>query len=110
MLRIKELRTEKKWSQRYLAAQINASPKTVNLWERGISEPTAGFIIKLADCFGCSVDYLLGREDDYGNVNINSDLTDTQKNLLSLYDGLANSDKEDWLKYGYYLRFKGGIK
>ena len=61
MYRIKQLREERGWSQRALAAEIGANPKTVNFWERGASEPSAGFVMALADAFECTADYVLGR-------------------------------------------------
>ncbi len=106
MLKLLELRKEKNLSQRALASKIGCSQKAVDYWEKGITEPTAGYIVKLADYFACSVDYFLGREDDYGNINVNSDLSEEEKNVLFIYGGLNVSEREEWLRYGSYLRFK----
>ena len=38
------------------------SEETVNRWQKGTYEPTAESLIRLAEYFGCSVDYILGRE------------------------------------------------
>lgn len=57
---IKELRTERNISQAFLAQQIGVSQKAVDYWERGINEPKASYIVKLADYFDVSADYLLG--------------------------------------------------
>lgn len=70
MNRIKLLRLEHGLSQRALALKVGCSQKAVDCWEKGLSEPTAGFICSLADCFSCTTDYLLGREDELGNVGI----------------------------------------
>lgn len=61
--RIKELREEKQLSQNKLAQIIGVSQKAIDYWERGVNEPKASYIIKLADYFGVSADYLLGRKD-----------------------------------------------
>lgn len=58
---IKELRKEKNISQSALAAQIGVSQKAIDYWERGINEPKASYVVKLADFFDVSADYLLGR-------------------------------------------------
>lgn len=58
---IKELRIELKLSQQSLAKQIGVSQKAIDFWERGINEPKASYIVKLADFFNVSSDYLLGR-------------------------------------------------
>ncbi len=59
---IKELRMERKISQETLAKAIGVSQKAVDFWERGINEPKATYIIRLADHFDGSADILLGRK------------------------------------------------
>lgn len=60
---IKKLRTEKKLSQQKLADQMKVSRSTVAMWETNQSTPDAETYKRLADFFGVSVDYLLGRTD-----------------------------------------------
>ena len=59
---IKELRTERNLSQAKLAKAIGVSQKAIDFWEKGINEPKASYVIKLADFFSVSADYLLGRK------------------------------------------------
>ena len=106
MLRIKTLRLENDWSQRALAAKIGSSQKVVDCCEKGQTEPTAGFLIKLADCFGCSVDYLLGREDDYGNVNVDSDLSEEERGILYAYRALPADERKELMRFADYLAFR----
>lgn len=94
MTRIRALRKEQNMSQRTLADKIGASQKSVDYWEKEQAEPTAKFICALADCFGCSIDFLLGREDDFGNVNVQSDLSEQEKRLLSDFRRLDENDRE----------------
>ena len=61
--RIKELREELGLSQCDLAIKINRSNTTVSAWECGRTEPDFGTLIKLADEFNVTTDYLLGREN-----------------------------------------------
>ena len=61
--RLKELRMEAGISQRTLANAINATQKAVDFWEKGINEPKLSFLIKLAQYFNVSIDYLAGLED-----------------------------------------------
>ena len=61
--RIKELRGEKGLTQQALARDIGVSQKAVDYWERGINEPKASYIVKLADYFGVSADFLLCRNE-----------------------------------------------
>ena len=62
-LRLKELRMNKRLSQRELASLFKVSTGTVGNWEVGTREPDYATLTKLANFFGVSVDYLLGRED-----------------------------------------------
>lgn len=60
MNRIKELRKQRKLSQRALSEQIGVNIRTVQRWERGegaMKPPTAEGV---ANFFGVSVGYLLG--------------------------------------------------
>lgn len=61
--RLKELRKEKGLSQMELAKLTGLSQSSIGCWELGRTEPTASELIKLADFFGESVEYLLGLTD-----------------------------------------------
>ena len=56
---IKELRIEKGLSPAGLAEAVGVSQGAVYFWEKGINEPTAGYLVKMADLFNVSVDELL---------------------------------------------------
>ncbi len=58
-----ELRTALGISQSKLAKEIGVSQKAIDYWERNINEPKASYIIKLAQFFNVSTDYLLGVSD-----------------------------------------------
>lgn len=64
MVRIKELRQSKNIPQKQLAIDLHVSQPTVSDWESGRKTPSAHSTQKLADYFGVTVDYLLGRSDD----------------------------------------------
>lgn len=59
---IKELRIEKGLTQAQFAEKIGVSQGAVYFWEKGINEPTAGYLVKMAQIFGISVDELLSYE------------------------------------------------
>lgn len=61
---IKELRQEKGLTQAELANKIGVTQGAVYFWEKGINEPTAGYLIKMARVFSVSVDELLSFERD----------------------------------------------
>ena len=60
---LKALRIDNNLSQQKLAEQIGVTQKAIDLWEKGINEPKASYIINLAKFFGVTSDYLLGIED-----------------------------------------------
>lgn len=63
MNRLKELRKEKKLSQKEIAKEMSISEKTLSRWENGESQIKPEKAQQLADFFGVSVGYLLGYED-----------------------------------------------
>lgn len=51
-------------TQETLARALSVSNKTVSKWENGISMPDLDMLVALADHFGVSTDFLLGRAED----------------------------------------------
>ena len=47
-----------------LAAATGISSGNIADWKSGRYKPTAEALVQVADYFGCSVDYLLGRTDN----------------------------------------------
>lgn len=86
-MRLRELREERNLSQQDVANAIKTSQTNIGRWEKKLNEPTANFLIQLANFFECSIDYLVGREDDFGNITIQNEntapaLTDEERELL----------------------------
>ena len=94
-MRIKELREQKCLSQLDVANGINTSQRNIGRWETGANEPSSSFVLKLADFFDVSTDYLLGREDDFGNVATSGvTLTAQEQRILMIYRALSERDKK----------------
>lgn len=106
MLRIKQLRQERGLSQRALAVKINCSQKAVDLWESEITEPKASVIIALANEFECTADYILGREDETGAVNVMRDLNERERELLGLCANLTARELDEAKNFIYFLLSK----
>lgn len=64
MIRVKELREQRKMQQKELAIDLHVSQPTISDWESGRKVPSARSTQLLADYFGVTVDYLLGRSDE----------------------------------------------
>ena len=57
------LRIESNLSRAELAEKLNVSVRLISYWEKGQRECDFNMLIKIADLFAVSIDYLLGRKD-----------------------------------------------
>lgn len=102
-MRIKELREEKKLTQVEVAKSINTSQRNIGRWEKEEVQPSAEYIVKLADFFGVSADYLLERSDDFGNVNVQistPSLSYEKTELLAIFDKMTAAQKARFIGIG----------
>jgi transcriptional regulator with XRE-family HTH domain len=58
-MRIALLRASNGWSQAELARRIGASASSVGMYEQGRREPSLDLVVRLANAFGVTTDYLL---------------------------------------------------
>lgn len=65
--RIKYLREQRKWSQLFLADKMFINNSVLSRIEAGKRDVDEYLIVKFADMFGVTTDYLLGR-----SINLNS--------------------------------------
>lgn len=84
----KSLRKGKNLSQVQLAEALKVSKACISMIEIGKNEPTANTLMKYADFFNCSTDYLLGRADDLGVISIESEKSDLSKDERSAVETL----------------------
>ena len=61
--RLLDLRTQKKLSQNAAAKGLKLGSRTYQYYESGEREPTLSNLIRMADFYGVSIDYLAGRTD-----------------------------------------------
>lgn len=59
--RLKEERIKNKLTQQEVANYLNIGRVSYTMYETGKNIPTTESLIKLADLFKCSIDYLVGR-------------------------------------------------
>ena len=91
MNRIKELRTEKGITQADLAKILKISDRAVGYYENGDREPDYTTLLKIAEYFDVSIDYLLGR------VDVRKDTTSApaDKEFVAFYEGYKDLDDAD---------------
>ncbi len=90
--KIRELREERGISMMALANAIGVSDTAVCKWENEVSEPKLSYIARLADFFGCSADYLVGRSDEYEGTHDRP--TPGEQRLLALYRRMTAEEQE----------------
>ena len=103
MLKLKELREEKNIYQKDIALKMNITSACISAWENNKTQPDLQSLVKLADILEVSVDYLLGRTNDIGLVEINNRLTQDQQELLTLYNKMSFKDKNQLLGFAKAL-------
>ena len=103
--RLKELRKKKGMSQEDLAKLFNLSQSTFAYYERDKKQPSHRTLSLLADYFGVSTDYLLGRDvnkltipalavDLPSNPSIDEIIQDLKYRLKqAIHDGMINEDE-----------------
>ena len=64
VFRLKELRKKKSISQLKLALDLNMNQNTISRYENMERQADYETLIRFADYFGVSLDYLLGRTDE----------------------------------------------
>lgn len=65
--RLKELREDMHITQEDLATRLGISEIQVYRYEKGTAEPRADVVVKFAEFFNVSTDYLLGVSDESGS-------------------------------------------
>lgn len=103
--RIKLLRKERGWSQGELAERIGSDARQISRYENGRITPSAEAIVKIAQAFDVSTDYLLVEEaprrapklEDQGLLDRLEDLQnlteEDRTSLLHILDALMAKNK-----------------
>jgi transcriptional regulator with XRE-family HTH domain len=86
MNRLKELRLLLGWNMKEAAQKIGIPYTTYVSYEKGEREMNSEVLIKLADFFGCSVDYLLGKSDSPDGGDDTDELADVLQLLKDRED------------------------
>ncbi len=102
--RLKQLREEHGMDREQLAARLGMSYSTVAKYEAGTRFPDQQTLLKLAEIFNVSTDYLLGRSDS-------DELPQTIAPYLPEgFDELSPEAKQEILNFVEYIMHKYGKK
>lgn len=101
--RLKELRLYCGLLQKELAEKLGVETRQISRLETGYNEPNLSQLIKIADFFEVSVDYLLGRESEDGRIftSRNPDAADSdERRLFAAFRKMNDEQKKYYLAYG----------
>lgn len=107
MEKLKELRLNSNLTQKNIADQLGCNQTAFGKYERGELEPNIDTLIKLSKIFNCSVDYLIGNENEYDIIQSSSapTLTKTQSELLSVFNLLSEEDQHQVIGFAKALAY-----
>ena len=96
--RLKELRDEAGMSMQQLADAVDVSNAAICKWENGEAEPKVGALIRLSEFFDCTIDYLVGKTDDFQTGNFSAPIvqpkpTKKERELIECYRELSPNMK-----------------
>ena len=100
VVNLRKLRESKNLTQLQLSIKLEVSQELISRYELGTSFPQPQMLIKLANFFNCSVDYLLGLTDIPTPTKYLVSTSNIESaELYSKYKSLSNEDKK------YFDRF-----
>lgn len=96
---IAELLEKNDISQKEFSTALNVSKSTVSMWKHQNRNPDIDMLIKIAQYFDVSTDYLLGLSTNYSkNASANAEkedvLDEKSKNLMAAFSQLTEDNKD----------------
>lgn len=94
--RMRILRQNLGISQQQVADKLNISRNLLSNYERGIRQPDYQMLVRLANFYEVSLDYLLGRSDTYKTQNV---CTNRETEVINRVLRLSDESIRDLLRY-----------
>jgi transcriptional regulator with XRE-family HTH domain len=89
--RIKQLRQQRGWSQAQLSKKLNVHQKQISGYERGIHSPSIELLVRMAELFNVSLDYIAFDDREENHVVPIADRELMQ--AIQLIDQLSEEDR-----------------
>ena len=108
--RLKTLRLSRRLTLRKIGDAVGSSPQTLGNFENANKSPSLKMVMALADFFGVSVDYLLGRTnnpslaDREKTTEASGPASSDQENFYDALNGLRKKDIDKAMSYVAFLR------
>lgn len=112
--RLREERSRKGLTQKELAALIGVTDAAIGMWENDRRTPDPEILQRLADIFGVTIDYLVGRTNVRGNASAHDADYDTPVPTEAAHrtdgydDELPEEARKALEEYKEFLRQKYG--
>jgi len=108
MFRLKELRLENGLKRSELARRLDLPQSTIANYENEIRQAPYDILVLFADFFDVSIDYILGRTDEFNRRNdlpLNDALiSSSERELLSLYRATSSVGKSRINEYAQLIK------
>lgn len=107
--KLKALRDERGWFQKHVADKLNIKSNTLSGYENGTRSPDPEMLVRIAELYNVSVDYLLGREGnplDYYKNKIVTEFPD----IDLMFRDMENLSADDMKEVYEYIKFKKSQK
>lgn len=95
---LKDLLDLHSMTQRQLAEALDLSPSALGNYIQGTREPDYGTLIRIADYFHVSTDFLLGRSG--GAAASSKEISHKEEQLLHIFRALNDEQQEFYLEQG----------
>ena len=95
MNRLKELRKEKKLTQKELAEETDIPYRTLQRWENGETDIKSDRLKKLCEIFDVDVPYLLGYNNVKNETNIKTTVLDEALEKLRTINNMLSSESDE---------------
>ena len=102
---LKEIRVSRGKNQYDIANMLGISYQAYAHYEAGRRQPDPGTLKKLADYFGVTIDYLLGRSDAPG-LTKPPELDNTRHAFSGGLEGLTQEEVDDVARYIEFIKSK----
>jgi len=89
---LKELRLKMGWTQSQLGEKINVTKSSISGYENNTRSPDKDTLVKLANLFNVSTDYLLGNIDSKQHKNLANETEYTDTDLDNMLDNAMSFD------------------
>lgn len=101
--KLKALRSENHYTQKYVASYLNVSRSTIAGYETKNRQPSHEKLTILAELFHVSVDYLL--DDDISEIGLSDTISrqKAERYLLAHFHHLSNRSQKELLNFLHFL-------